>query len=123
MRLWVPGRIEFLGKHTDYAGGRSLLCAIERGFCVVAVSRADHGVRIRDARSEETVEGALDARAQGRVGHWGNYPLTVARRVGANFAAPLVGVDMAFASDLPIAAGISSSSAMVVATFLTLSAA
>lgn len=123
MRLWVPGRIEFLGKHTDYAGGRSLLCAIERGFCVVAVSRADHGVRIRDARSEETVEGALDARTQGRVGHWGNYPLTVARRVGANFAAPLVGVDMAFASDLPIAAGISSSSALVVATFLILSAA
>ncbi|HEX6943313.1 MAG TPA: galactokinase family protein, partial [Gemmatimonadaceae bacterium] len=32
--LWVPGRIEILGKHTDYAGGRSLVCALERGFCV-----------------------------------------------------------------------------------------
>lgn len=123
IRLWVPGRIEFLGKHTDYAGGRSLLCAIERGFCVVASPRADHGMRVRDARSGEIVEGTLDARAGGTPGHWGNYPLTVARRVGANFAAPLVGVDMAFASDLPIAAGISSSSALVVATFLALSAA
>ena len=28
--LWVPGRIEVLGKHTDYAGGRSLVCALER---------------------------------------------------------------------------------------------
>ena len=27
--LIVPGRIEVLGKHTDYAGGRSLLAALE----------------------------------------------------------------------------------------------
>jgi len=123
IRFWVPGRIEFLGKHTDYAGGRSLLCAIERGFCVVAMPRADHTVRVRDARTGEVVEGTLDARTGGIAGHWGNYPLTVARRIGANFAPPLTGVDMAFASDLPIAAGISSSSALVVATFLILSAA
>lgn len=24
--FWVPGRIEVLGKHTDYLGGESLLC-------------------------------------------------------------------------------------------------
>lgn len=67
------------------------------------------------------MEGALDPESDGTAGHWGNYPLTVARRVGANFAPPLVGGDIAFASDLPIAAGISSSSALVVATFLVLS--
>ena len=100
-----------------------MLCAIERGFCVVASPRADHGMRVRNAHSREIVEGTLDARTGGTAGHWGNYPLTVARRVGANFAAPLVGIDMAFASDLPIAAGISSSSALVVATFLALSGA
>ena len=26
MKWFVPGRIEVLGKHTDYAGWRSLLC-------------------------------------------------------------------------------------------------
>jgi galactokinase len=121
LRLWVPGRIEFLGKHTDYAGGRSLLCAIERGFCVVASPRSDHHVLVRDAISGETVDGSLDSRTEGIAGHWGNYPLTVARRVGANFAPPLVGANVAFASDLPIAAGISSSSALVVASFLAFS--
>ena len=30
--FFVPGRIECLGKHTDYAGGRSLICAVELGF-------------------------------------------------------------------------------------------
>jgi galactokinase len=121
VRLWVPGRIEFLGKHTDYAGGRSLLCTMERGFCVVASPRADHHVLIRDAVSGETVDGSLDARTEGIAGHWGNYPLTVARRIGANFASPLVGANVAFASDLPVAAGISSSSALVVASFLSFS--
>jgi hypothetical protein len=29
---FVPGRVEVLGKHTDYAGGRSLLAAVERGI-------------------------------------------------------------------------------------------
>ena len=50
LHYWfVPGRIEFLGKHTDYAGGRCLICALERGFCVVAAARDDDKVRITDA--------------------------------------------------------------------------
>ena len=36
---WVPGRIEVLGKHTDYGGGRSLLTTVERGFHVLATPR------------------------------------------------------------------------------------
>src|ERR1700722_6583154 len=47
--LFVPGRIEVLGKHTDYAGGRSLLCAIERGTCVAARKRSDSAINIFDA--------------------------------------------------------------------------
>ena len=35
---YVPGRIEVFGKHTDYAGGRSVVAAAERGFCGVAVA-------------------------------------------------------------------------------------
>ena len=31
----MPGRIEVLGKHTDYAGGATLTCAVERGVCAV----------------------------------------------------------------------------------------
>ncbi len=36
---WVPGRIEVFGKHTDYAGGRTLVCPVPRGFAVVAAPR------------------------------------------------------------------------------------
>jgi galactokinase len=117
---WVPGRIEFLGKHTDYAGGPSLLCAVERGFAVVAAQRNDGRVSVRDAHSGERIETALKPEISVTRGHWSNYPLTVCRRVTRNFPAARCGVDIAFASDLPSAAGLSSSSALIVATLLAL---
>ena len=49
----VPGRIEVLGKHTDYAGGRSLVCATEQGMAVETAPRADRTVRIVDAVARE----------------------------------------------------------------------
>ena len=119
---YVPGRIEFLGKHTDYAGGRSLLCAVERGIRLVGAPRTDAQVRIVDAGSGERVEFELRTDLAPRPGHWSIYPLTVARRIASNFPDPpsLRGADLAFASDLPPAAGLSSSSALVVAVFTAL---
>lgn len=117
---WVPGRIEFLGKHTDYAGGPSLVCAVERGFAVAAAP-SDRRLRFRDANSGDSVEHELDTDLVPPRGHWSNYPLTVSRRVARNFPGTRRGVDLAFASDLPSAAGLSSSSALMVATFLALS--
>ena len=117
---WVPGRLEFLGKHTDYAGGPSLVCAVERGFAVVATPNADRRLRFRDACSGESVEHELDADLAPPRTHWSNYPLAVSRRVARDFPGQLRGLDLAFASDLPSAAGLSSSSALIVATFLAL---
>ena len=52
MIYFVPGRIEVVGKHTDYAGGSSLLCAVERGFTVTVDPRRDGRVCVRSAGSE-----------------------------------------------------------------------
>jgi galactokinase len=112
----VPGRIEVLGKHTDYAGGRSLLAATERGITIEAVPRADAAVHVLDVRSGERAHLALDP-ALPEVAGWGTYPATVARRLARDFPAARTGADVAFASDLPPAAGVSSSSALVVAVF------
>src|SRR5262249_10953837 len=119
---WVPGRVEFLGKHTDYAGGRSLLCTVERGVCIVAQPRSDTCVRIRAHALGETVETKLDVESSDpNTASWSTYAMTVVRRLARNFGGSLRGADIAFTSDLPIAAGMSSSSALVVAFFLTLS--
>lgn len=123
LRAWVPGRIEFLGKHTDYAGGRSLLCAAERGICVAAAPRGDGVLRVRDAVSGELIELGLAESASvdaAPPSGFANYVYAVATRVVRNFGLPLRGADVVIASDLPHAAGMSSSSALIVAIFLAL---
>ncbi len=116
-----PGRIEVLGKHTDYAGGRSLLCAVERGVCLVASPRADGMVRVIDARLNDSATFPFGPDIEPPMGHWSNYPMTVVRRVARNFPNARRGLDIALASDLPLSAGVSSSSALVVAIFLAVS--
>ena len=111
----VPGRIEVLGKHTDYAGGRSLVCATEQGMAVETAPRADCIVRIIDAVAREVREFPVDPGLAPRRGDWANYPMTVVSRLAQDFGAAVGGFDLAFASDIPIAAGVSSSSALVVA--------
>lgn len=117
--VWVPGRIELFGKHTDYAGGRSLLCAVERGFVVRAALRRDHLVRAIDVASGEQCTTPLDPRAD-EVSGWPRYVATVARRLARNFPHAKRGVDLTFASNLPVAAGMSSSSALMIAVFISL---
>ncbi len=118
--FFVPGRVELLGKHTDYAGGRSLLCAVEQGFCVAARRRADAIVRILAVDRREIVSCAWEAAADQRADDWANYALTVVRRLARNFPDARCGADIAFVSDIPAAAGLSSSSALMIAVFLAL---
>ena len=118
--VWVPGRIEVLGKHTYYAGGRSLLCTVERGFAVRVAQRSDARIRAVDVATGGACETALDPEARAEAGDWSNYVATVARRLARNFPSARLGVDLAFTSDLPIAAGMSSSSALMIAVFVAL---
>jgi len=53
---WVPGRIEVLGKHTDYCGGESILATAERGFCMIAAPRDDSAIRIVDAANRQSID-------------------------------------------------------------------
>lgn len=119
---WVPGRIEVLGKHTDYGGGRSLLAAVERGFHVIARPRTDDRIRLLDASSGSLLGVPLAPEVAPRPGHWTNYPLSVIRRVARDFPEATTGMDVVIRSSLPTASGLSSSSALVIATFLPLAA-
>ena len=111
--FWVPGRIEIFGKHTDYAGGRSLVAAVPRGFIVAAAPRDDESVVAYDARWNSAMRIDVGNGDQAFAG-WPNYVAVVVRRLAGNFPGAALGADIAFASDLPRSAGISSSSALVV---------
>jgi galactokinase len=111
---WVPGRLEVFGKHTDYAGGRTLTAALPKGFACAARGRSGRLVRVVDAREKETA--TVDPAERGGPGSgWRHYIDVVVRRLTKNFPGAPLGAEIAFASDLPPAAGMSSSSALVVA--------
>ncbi|MCP4376595.1 MAG: galactokinase [bacterium] len=119
--LYVPGRIEVLGKHTDYCAGHSLVAAAERGICFVVVPRDDAVIRALAVDLDDACEFALSSDITPAVGHWSNYPMTVARRVAQNFPGDLRGATIAYCGDLPPDAGMSSSSAVLTGSFLLIS--
>ena len=119
--IWVPGRIEVAGKHTDYAGGRSLLVATRQGIAMVAVPRRDRTVVVLDAANLVSFEFSLDSQlSHGRHLGWQNYFAITARRLARNFPDLSRGASISFFGNLPVAAGLSSSSALVVGTYLAL---
>lgn len=117
---FVPGRIEVFGKHTDYCGGRSLLCTVERGLCFVATPRKDTEVHLHALDMGATAVFSLVGEGRAESGYWSNYPGSVVRRIARNFPGAVIGADIAIAGDLPRASGMSSSSAIIVGTFMVL---
>ena len=109
-----PGRIEIFGKHTDYAGGHSLLAAVPRGIALVARARTDGLVRVGDIRDGQIVEVDPAKAAPPEYRGLRRYVHVVARRLFLNFPGCALGTEIAIASDLPRASGLSSSSALVV---------
>ncbi|WP_083563565.1 galactokinase family protein [Boudabousia liubingyangii] len=112
---FVPGRIEVLGKHTDYAGGRSLLAAANRGITFKARRNGEQVVRVTSDATEGVAELPLETQIDGfGGGHWAGYAAAVVTRLVKNFGDQVVGADIEMSTDLPLASGMSSSSAMVV---------
>ena len=121
-RYVVPGRVELVGKHVDYAGGRSLTCAVDLAITAQVVSLGDPVVRVRDAGQRGGVEVPLRADAERSAGspRWGSYVFAVARRFARDFPTARAGIDVRLTSTLPRSAGLSSSSALVVALAMAL---
>ncbi len=98
-------------------------CCAPSGAGSASPSRpaTDRVLRVLDAGRRLEVEVPLEPSLVPASSGWKVYVETVAARVARNFAGALRGADVALASDLPRASGLSSSSALVVALFTALS--
>ncbi len=95
--MFVGGRIEFLGKHTDYGGGRSLVCAIDKGFTVESRPIGNGLVELVNRDTDEVITFPMDENLKIQSHHWANYPQTVTKRVAQNFKSQkLKGVEIKF---------------------------
>jgi galactokinase len=120
----APGRIEFIGNHTDYNGGPVLGVAIDRGITVAAAGREDP---VRRLASDYSGRGVAitetdEIQPTPRTGDdsWTNYPLGIVDAFPAFGLKAPGGFDYLAASDLPVGSGLSSSAAIELATGLAL---
>lgn len=114
-RYTVPGRVELVGKHVDYGGGRSLTCAVECAMRALAKPLKERVLRVQQRGSRDVVEVPISPAATPTKSRWSTYVAAVARRIGRDFPNATGGVEVRLSSTLPPAAGLSSSTALTIA--------
>lgn len=105
-----PGRINLIGEHTDYNNGFVFPGAVEQGMIAEI---KPNGTRMVDAYSidlKDRVQFSLDDE-QGPKASWARYIYGVCREMMA-LGVPVEGFNTAFAGDVPLGAGMSSSAAL-----------
>lgn len=116
---YAPGRIEFIGNHTDYNGGTVLGAALDRGVWVALAGRADARRQwTSDQRAGRVLARAEDRAKRTGAESWVNYPLGVLAALPEFGVAPPSGFDFLAMSNLPSGAGLSSSAAIELASAL-----
>jgi len=120
----APGRIEFIGNHTDYNGGTVLGAAIDRGVWVALARREDGQRRFASDQRGGLITLSADTLAkQTDSSSWVNYPLGVIAALPVFGLRAPAGFDYLAMSDLPPGAGLSSSAAIELASGLAFLAA
>ncbi|MGE5592161.1 MAG: galactokinase [Betaproteobacteria bacterium] len=111
----APGRVNLIGEHTDYNEGFVLPAAIDRDVICGVRGRRDDTVRVYSLNYADSVEFALGCITFDRDHLWSNYIRGTLKAL-ADCGAPLRGMDMVVAGDVPAGAGLSSSAAVEMAT-------
>jgi len=133
------GRINMMGRHVDHQGGYGNMIALDKDIFCVSGERTDDQINILNLDSrlyaarqfsiKELVKNfknnwiefvnsdQIIRQAREAQGDWSQYIKAIIARIQTKFPEKkLKGMNLAFSGDIPIAAGLSSSSALVVAT-------
>jgi len=124
-KVIAPGRVNLIGEHTDYNLLPVLPMPLDRTITLWVAPRTDNLIRLTncDSNNFSPAEISLEKEIEPIPHHWTNYARAAARALLPQLCAggsPVLGFDALVQSDLPTAAGLSSSSALVIATCLAL---
>lgn len=115
----APGRIEFIGNHTDYNGGTVLGASIDRGVWVGLSARSDGQRRFySDFLGDIATVAPGELNKQADKASWINYPLGVLAALPVFGLKAPEGFDYLALSNLPVGAGLSSSAALELSSAL-----
>jgi galactokinase len=107
----APGRVNLVGEHVDYNGGKCLPMALPHATYAALAPREDDVVNVHSLQEEDPWHGRLDGMGPGDATGWPAYVVGVAwalRQRGVD----LPGMDVVVDSRVPVGAGLSSSAAL-----------
>ena len=113
----APGRVNLIGEHTDYNDGFVLPVAIDREIIMAAEPRDDREVHLYAVDLDAKSSFSLDEIGRDPQASWSNYIRGVLLLLQER-GLPVKGMNAAFSGDVPLAAGLSSSAALEMATGL-----
>ena len=120
---FAPGRIEFIGNHTDYNGGLVMGAAVAEGITVAIGPREDDVIAmVSDSAKLVEIKLGGDFKALKGPASWTNYPIGVTKVMTEAGMQMPSGYNLAVTSTLPAGAGMSSSAAFELATAHALAA-
>ena len=105
-----PGRINLIGEHTDYNGGFVFPGAIDKGMIAELKINGTNKVRAYSIDMKDYVEFGFNEEDAPRTS-WARYIFGVCREI-IKRGGKLEGFNTAFAGDVPLGAGMSSSAAL-----------
>lgn len=105
-----PGRINLIGEHTDYNNGFVFPGAVQQGIIAEVKPNNSNVVRAYSIDLKDYTEFTLEDEA-GPKATWARYIYGVCREMMA-LGVPVKGFNTAFAGDVPLGAGMSSSAAL-----------
>jgi galactokinase len=115
--VWAPGRVNLIGEHTDYSGGRVLPAAIQLGITVEG--RSQDGVVTLFSTAFGEGESFQPDGGGSPIGGWARFGQAVAAQLH-QLGRPPVGLTASISSTLPSGVGLSSSAALEVGIALAL---
>ncbi|WP_284359060.1 galactokinase [Candidatus Phycosocius spiralis] len=111
----APGRINIIGEHVDYAGGKVMPAAIDYACYVAAAPNQENALHV----TTDLGTARIDLNQFERQGDWRDYVAGMAFAL-RDAGHVVTGHNLAIASDVPMGAGVSSSAALEVAVGLAL---
>jgi len=113
--FFAPGRVNLIGEHTDYNGGKVLPFTLTYGTYLLIAFNEDSLIRLASANFGYTAQIPLPEVMIRHDNEWVNYPLGVLGQFVMR-QAPLRGMDLLYAGNIPEGAGLSSSASIEMVT-------
>jgi len=118
--FFCPGRVNLIGEHIDYNGGKVMPCAISLGTWLAVSKNNNKLLRFSSVNFSEKADFHLQDSYSKTGKEWFNYPLGVFHEI-VQTGDHISGLDMLYYGNLPIGAGLSSSASIEVLTGFALS--